>query len=85
MAISDIFNKYKMLDRKVGHSESHHFPTCIFLNPCHRCRLAKLFDCQGIAGDKEAATVTRKGCYADKNASDHRVGCLPSQRGASPI
>jgi len=30
-----------------------------FLNPCHRCRLAKLFDNQWIAGNNEAATVTR--------------------------
>ena len=29
MAISDIFNKYKMLDRKVGHSKSR-FPLHVF-------------------------------------------------------
>ncbi len=45
------------------------FPTRIFLNPCHRCRLAKLFDNQWIAGDKEAATVARKGDFAQKVGS----------------
>ena len=32
-----------------------------FLNPCHRCHLAKLFDNQGIVGNNEVTTVTRKG------------------------
>ncbi len=30
----------------------------VFFYPCHRCRLAKLFDCQMVAGNNEAATVT---------------------------
>ena len=42
-------------------------PTRIFLNPCHRCRLAKLLDNQWIAGDKEAATVTRKCDFCPKS------------------
>ncbi|MBQ8714693.1 MAG: hypothetical protein IJ552_05715, partial [Prevotella sp.] len=56
-----------------------------FLKPCHRCHLAKLFDNQGIVGNNEVTTVTRKGDFADRNASDHRGGCLRSQRGKSPI
>ena len=56
-----------------------------FLNPCHRCRLAKLFDNQGIVGDNEVARVTRKGDFADRKASDHRGGCFPLQIGKSPI
>jgi len=40
-----------------------------FLNPCHRCHLAKLFEYQWIAGDNEVATVTRKGDFAAKMGS----------------
>ena len=61
------------------------FPTRIFLNPCHRCHLAKLFDNQLVAGNNVAATVTRNGDFVDSNASDHGDGSLPSQREASPI
>ena len=35
-------------------------------NPCHRCRLAKLFDNQMIVGNNVAATVTRKCVFAIK-------------------
>ena len=30
-------------------------------NPCHRCRLAKLFENQCVVGGNEVTTVTRKG------------------------
>ncbi len=46
-------------------------PTRIFKNPCHRCRLAKLFDCQWVAGDKEAARAARDGDFALINHSKH--------------
>ncbi|GEM_PF-5795055 len=42
-----------------------------FLNPCHRCHLAKLFDNQWIVGNNEVATVTTIGDFADTSASDH--------------
>jgi len=35
--------------------------------------------------NNEAATVTTIGDFADSNASDHRDGCFPSQRGKSSI
>jgi len=43
------------------------FPTRNFLNPCHRCRLAKLFGYQAVVGNNEAARVTRKGDFALKS------------------
>jgi hypothetical protein len=34
-----------------------------FLNPCHRCHLAKLFSYQAITGNNEVATVTTIGDF----------------------
>ena len=67
---------------KIVPIESAQIPTRNFLNPCHRCRLAKLLDNQWIAGDKEAATVTRKCDFAQKVG----VFCLKKQSktGSSP-
>jgi len=42
------------------------FPTRNFSSPCHRCRLAKLFDYQWVVGNNEAATVTTIGDFAQK-------------------
>jgi len=42
------------------------FPTRNFSNPCHRCRLAKLIDNQGIVGNNVAATVTTIDDFAQK-------------------
>jgi len=38
-----------------------------FLNPCHRCRLAKLFSYQTVAGGNEVTRVTRRGAFGVKH------------------
>ena len=57
------------------------FPTRKFFYPCHRCRLAKLFDSQWVVGGKEAARAARKCDFADSNASHH---CDRRHRRVSP-
>ncbi|MBP3775582.1 MAG: hypothetical protein J6I37_01205 [Prevotella sp.] len=55
-----------LFDRSIRIPRAHARIHKVFY-PCHRCRLAKLFDYQWVVGNNEAATVTTIGDFCPKS------------------